>query len=274
MFLFIRMLLAASVARAVDQACFVIPYRDRGLQLVQFFDYMSSHEENALFIVVNQADRAPFNRASLINVGFLMARAMGCTYFTMHDVDTLPSAATRYAFPSRPTKMITALDRFGWTNVYSFHCGGVLSVSVLDFEAVNGMSNRFWGWGQEDDELCWRLRHRGFIEGLATPTPPPGQGEYFSLSDEHPKDVEARVDKAENWELLRYSATNASAWLTDGLNSLTFRVLSCNLVRRVAVLSVDLTAQERPMAVPCSGVFERRSNVREPRQFFWRTGLA
>lgn len=26
-----------------------------------------------------------------------------------------------------------------------------------DFETIRGLSNRFWGWGREDDELFWRL---------------------------------------------------------------------------------------------------------------------
>lgn len=27
-----------------------------------------------------------------------------------------------------------------------------------DFEAVNGMSNKYWGWGLEDDEFYVRLK--------------------------------------------------------------------------------------------------------------------
>ena len=44
-----------------------------------------------------------FNRASLINVGFLEMVSHGkCDYFVMHDVDLLPlNQALRYHYPTR-----------------------------------------------------------------------------------------------------------------------------------------------------------------------------
>ena len=35
--------------------------------------------------------------------------------------------------------------------------GGVVAFSKSNFEAVNGYSNRFWGWGGEDDDLYMRV---------------------------------------------------------------------------------------------------------------------
>lgn len=37
-----------------------------------------------------------------------------------------------------------------------------------DFIAVNGMSNKYWGWGLEDDEFYVRLREAGL--NLTRPT--------------------------------------------------------------------------------------------------------
>lgn len=51
--------------------------------------------------VVNQADQYRFNRASLINVGYLFTKAFEFDYIAMHDVDLLPlNKNLKYDFPS------------------------------------------------------------------------------------------------------------------------------------------------------------------------------
>ena len=44
---------------------------------------------------------------------------------------------------------------------YPTFIGGILLLNAADFREVNGMSNRFWGWGQEDDEFYHRLKEAG-----------------------------------------------------------------------------------------------------------------
>lgn len=39
--------------------------------------------------------------------------------------------------------------------------GGILLLKNEDFERVNGMSNKYWGWGLEDDEFYVRLKDAG-----------------------------------------------------------------------------------------------------------------
>jgi len=41
---------------------------------------------------------------------------------------------------------------------YPTFIGGILLLKNEDFEAVNGMSNKYWGWGLEDDEFYVRLK--------------------------------------------------------------------------------------------------------------------
>ena len=39
----------------------------------------------------SQADKYRFNRASLINVGYIYTEKLGFDYFAMHDVDLIPT---------------------------------------------------------------------------------------------------------------------------------------------------------------------------------------
>ena len=45
---------------------------------------------------------------------------------------------------------------------YRGYTGGVLSIWRSQYEAANGFSNEFWGWGGEDDEFYNRLKNKGF----------------------------------------------------------------------------------------------------------------
>ena len=40
---------------------------------------------------------------------------------------------------------------------YPDFLGGILLISREHFHLANGMSNRYWGWGLEDDEFHRRL---------------------------------------------------------------------------------------------------------------------
>jgi hypothetical protein len=64
---------------------------------------------------------------------------------------------------------------------YEGYAGGVLTVSRDQYEAINGFSNEFWGWGGEDDDLTNRLKSRfgGVTRNLSRT-----RASFFSLS--HP----------------------------------------------------------------------------------------
>jgi predicted glycosyltransferase involved in capsule biosynthesis len=40
--------------------------------------------------------------------------------------------------------------------------GGVSALTKEQFTTVNGFSNKFWGWGGEDDEMWNRLKNAGY----------------------------------------------------------------------------------------------------------------
>lgn len=84
----------------------IVPYRDVYRELQSFVPHMHKFlREQAIdfrIFVVNQTDDWRFNRAQLINVGYLLA-SQSCDYLVMHDVDLLPlNKNLSYRFPIRP----------------------------------------------------------------------------------------------------------------------------------------------------------------------------
>ena len=84
----------------------------------------------------------------------------------MHDVDLLPQNWTiPYECDTKtdqPYHLSVAITKFK----YKFHntkmIGGVSAFSSIFFDKINGYSNKFWGWGGEDDNLFYRLDRAGY----------------------------------------------------------------------------------------------------------------
>jgi beta-1,4-galactosyltransferase 3 len=81
---------------------------------------------------------------------------------------------------------------------------------------LKGYSNRFWGWGGEDDDFATRLNATGIPI-----TRPPFHIAKFRMM--HHKNQSLNRD--------RYRLLNKTAhtWLADGLNSLQYKVLKKQL---------------------------------------------
>uniref|UniRef100_H3C4S9 Beta-1,4-galactosyltransferase 7 n=1 Tax=Tetraodon nigroviridis TaxID=99883 RepID=H3C4S9_TETNG len=107
-------------------------------------------------LVVNQVDHYRFNRASLINVGHLES-GNDTDYLAMHDVDLLPlNEALDYGFPGDGPFHVASPDLHPLYHYQTY--GGILLLTKKHYDLCNGMSNRFWGWGREDDEFYRRLK--------------------------------------------------------------------------------------------------------------------
>lgn len=46
-----------------------------------------------------------------------------------------------------------AIDKFNYTLNYGTRFGGATAIKVDHYKKVNGHSNKFWGWGGEDNDM-------------------------------------------------------------------------------------------------------------------------
>lgn len=148
----------------VHSLCVLVPFRDRLEELLEFAPHIHSFLNRQSIphhlYVINQADHHRFNRASLINVGFLETKGQ-CDYIAMHDVDLLPlNDELKYFYPEHGPFHIASPSLHPRYHYKTF-VGGILLLKRDDFEKVNGLSNRYWGWGLEDDEFYVRMKSAG-----------------------------------------------------------------------------------------------------------------
>nr|XP_019540888.2 beta-1,4-galactosyltransferase 7 [Aedes albopictus] len=142
----------------------LVPFRDRFDELLRFTPHISrflnrQHVPFHIF-VLNQNDRYRFNRASLINAGFLLVKDQ-YDYIAMHDVDLLPlNDNLKYEYPENGPLHISGPE-FHPKYHYATFIGGILLLKVEHYQLLNGMSNKYWGWGLEDDEFYVRIKEAG-----------------------------------------------------------------------------------------------------------------
>uniref|UniRef100_A0A3B1IG71 Beta-1,4-galactosyltransferase n=1 Tax=Astyanax mexicanus TaxID=7994 RepID=A0A3B1IG71_ASTMX len=139
----------------------IIPFRERFEELLVFVPYMhtflTKKKIRHKFLIINQVDHFRFNRASLINVGYKES-GNDTDYIAMHDVDLLPlNEALDYGFPEEGPFHVASPELHPLYH-YKTYVGGILLLTKKHYHMCNGMSNRFWGWGREDDEFFRRLR--------------------------------------------------------------------------------------------------------------------
>ena len=144
----------------------IVPYRDREEHLAKFVPHMekflSDKEIDFKIFIVEQGNDRPFNRGWLINVGYDISSQQGFDYFCFHDVDMLPEDKTcDYSWVDKPTHLASRLSKFNYRLVYPEYFSGVTLFNKEHFEWINGYSNKYWGWGFEDDDLLYRCRSRG-----------------------------------------------------------------------------------------------------------------
>ncbi|KAJ1351072.1 hypothetical protein KIN20_007014, partial [Parelaphostrongylus tenuis] len=148
-----------SMLKEFNLIAVIIPFRDREAHLKILLNYMHSmltkQKLDYSIIVVEPVDQT-FNRAKLFNVGFVEAlKIYDWQCFLFHDVDLIPEddRNLHYCPLKNPRHMAVAVNKFDYKLIYARTFGGSSALTVKQFRKVNGFSNRYWGWGGEDDDM-------------------------------------------------------------------------------------------------------------------------
>lgn len=155
--------------KVLKRVALIVPFRCRAEHLLLFLQHMHpflrKQQIDYTIFIVEQDGSGPFNRASLMNVGFkeaLKIAPFDC--FIFHDIDLLPEDERNlYTCPEYPRHMSVAIDSFQYKLPYTTIFGGVSAITREHFELLNGFSNSFWGWGGEDDDMANRLKHHNLF---------------------------------------------------------------------------------------------------------------
>lgn len=140
----------------------LVPFRDRFDELITFVPYLTKFLTNQpigpfKIYILNQSNKFRFNRGALANVGYMLAKNES-DYIAIHDVDLIPvNANLSYAYPENGPHHLTSSEYHPNYN-YEKYFGGILLIKNSHFELVNGFSNRYFGWGLEDDEFYTRVK--------------------------------------------------------------------------------------------------------------------
>lgn len=140
----------------------LVPFRDRFDELIAFVPNLSKFLKSQpigpfKIYILNQSRKYRFNRGALANVGYLLTRN-DSDYIAIHDVDLIPlNKNLSYSFPADGPYHLSSPEYHPQYN-YNKYFGGILLIRNSHFELVNGMSNRYFGWGLEDDEFYTRIR--------------------------------------------------------------------------------------------------------------------
>lgn len=129
----------------------LVPYRDRQEHLKEFIAGMKQHE----IFIIEQADKKPFNRGKLINVGFLEVLP---ERFAAHDIDMIDRYVDYYS-PGKFEHSIIQLARSEIQQVD--YLGGVTLYTNMAFRHAGGYHNDFWHRA-EDNEMRFNLRRKNY----------------------------------------------------------------------------------------------------------------
>ncbi|XP_046405281.1 beta-1,4-N-acetylgalactosaminyltransferase bre-4-like [Ischnura elegans] len=221
--------------QARNKVAIIVPYRDRAEHLrallLNLHPLLQKQQVDYGIFVIEQAGTGHFNRAMLMNVGFVEASKLyDFDCFIFHDVDLLPEDDRNlYTCPEQPRHMSASIDVFKYKLPYPAIFGGVSAMTAAQFRKVNGFSNMFWGWGGEDDDMANRIKYHHFHISRY----PANIARYKMISHKKEKANPKRYE---------YLYSGQNRFKTDGLSSLRYERKDIQLKRLYTWIYVELAA--------------------------------
>uniref|UniRef100_A0A3Q3VX29 Beta-1,4-galactosyltransferase n=1 Tax=Mola mola TaxID=94237 RepID=A0A3Q3VX29_MOLML len=216
----------------------IIPFRNRYEHLKHWLYYLHPillrQQLDYGVYVINQYGEGTFNRAKLMNAGYVEAlKEYDYKCFVFSDVDLIPlDDRNLYRCFDNPRHMAVAMDKFNYELPYNTFFGGVSSLSKDQFLTINGFPNTYWGWGGEDDDIYRRV----IFHGMSISRPDSMTGKYKMVK--HERDLHNKANPLNPGKLSKTRQTMAE----DGINSLKYTVKE--IVKNVlyTFINVDINA--------------------------------
>ncbi|XGW05305.1 hypothetical protein V3C99_016015 [Haemonchus contortus] len=233
--------------KPMNRVAIIIPFRDRESHLHILLNNMHPFLTNQMLdysiIVVEQIANQTFNRAKLLNVGYVEANKMyDWQCYVFHDVDLLPEDDRNlHVCPDKnPRHMAVAINKFNYKLFYQEMFGTSSALTKDQFNKTNGFSNRYWGWGGEDDDMYKRVIYAGYKVDRYNET----VARYTMIKHEH--EPKANPINPCRYKLLEHTKDD---WKGDGLNSLKYKVLNITSKPLFTHILVDLLEAEERASV-------------------------
>jgi hypothetical protein len=243
--------------RPLHYHALIIPVRDREQHLQEFQrlinPYIEQNYKESEFSlwVIEQDDTEAFNKGWLMNVGIaeIIRHTPEVECVSMNDVDFVPDMNTAsdkvqgrvyYDKCIMPTGTASELERANWSVPYPQYVGGVVTMHLEHWRAINGFSNHYVSWGVEDDDLFIRLLKRKLLtvrsqrESLIF-RPPKGMGRFREIGRaggiNHIQD-QSKANYLHNLKLLNLTRDFPRRSEVDGLSDLQYMITSHRIIRR------------------------------------------
>lgn len=221
---------------AQQKVALIIPFRNRDEHLKYWLYYLhpilQRQQLDYGVYVINQDGDATFNRAKLLNIGYMEAlKDYDYECFVFSDVDLIPmDDRNTYKCYSQPRHLSVSMDKFGFRLPYNQYFGGVSSLSKEQYLKINGFPNNYWGWGGEDDDIYNRLASKGMSISRAS-------GEIGKC-----RMIRHERDQKNDPNPQRFNriAHTRETMHKDGINSLTYRVVSTERLDLYTRITVDV----------------------------------
>ncbi|XP_067893101.1 beta-1,4-galactosyltransferase 2 isoform X1 [Heterodontus francisci] len=228
---------------AKQRVAIIIPFRHREHHLKFWLHYLHPilrrQKINYGIYIINQHGESMFNRAKLLNIGYMEVVKDGeYDCFVFSDVDLIPmDDRNLYHCYDQPRHFAIAMDKFGFRLPYSGYFGGVSGLSKEQFLRINGFPNEYWGWGGEDDDIYNRIT----LKGMKVSRPDSKIGKYRMIKHERDKHNEPnpqRFTKIQNTKITMKQ---------DGINSLKYKLVNVAKYPMYTNITVDIgTPPPRP----------------------------
>ncbi|XP_078461591.1 beta-1,4-galactosyltransferase 2-like [Lampetra fluviatilis] len=202
-----------------QKVAIIIPFRHRDEHLKHWLYYLHpvlqrQRVEYGVY-VLNQFGEGVFNRAKLMNIGYVEAlKDAPYDCFIFSDVDLVPmDDRNLYRCYDNPRHFSVAMDKFSFRLPYNSYFGGVSGLSKAQYLKINGFPNEYWGWGGEDDDIYNRV----VVQGMRLSRPDGSLGRYRMVK--HARDAKNEPNP-KRFTQIKNTRHNMGR---DGINTLKYR---------------------------------------------------